>query len=45
MTEFEEQKQIYYQNMYQQGYFGGRNFKKPQCQYKPVDVFSLFFPC
>ena len=44
ITKYEEQKQIYYHYVYQQGYGNGRNCKKPQHQYKPIDVSKLFEP-
>ena len=42
IIDLEEVKHMYYQNVHHQGYADGKNSKKPQYQYMPIDVFNLF---
>ena len=44
ITEFEEQKHLYYQDIHQQVYSDGHDSRRPQRQYKHVDVSKLFEP-
>ena len=45
MAELEEQKHLYYQSVYQQGYSDGHASRKCQKQYKPINVSQMFAPC
>ena len=42
MAESEEQKALYYQSVYQQGYSNGHAPGRCQTQYKPVGGFQMF---
>ena len=42
LAEFEEQKYVQYQNVYQQGYTNGPFSRRYQKQYKPMDVSKMF---